>query len=57
MRSVIGEAQYKAKVAVVAASFPNFETFNSDVEVLVVVDDDDDDCEEVQLRLIDSSKE
>ena len=43
IRPVIGEAQYKAKVAVVAASFPNFATFDSEVEVLVVDDNDDGD--------------
>jgi hypothetical protein len=40
---VIGEAQYKLKVAAVAASFPNFATFDSEVEVLVVDDNDGDD--------------
>ena len=42
MRTVIGEAQYKAKVANVAANFPDFATFNSDVNVLVIDSSDND---------------
>ena len=43
MRTVIGEVQYRAKVATVAASFPeDFATFNSDVDVLVIDSSDDD---------------
>jgi hypothetical protein len=35
--------QYRAKVATVAASFPeDFATFNSDVDVLVIDSSDDD---------------
>ena len=43
MRTVIAEVQYRAKVATVAASFPeDFAPFNSDVNVLVKDSSDDD---------------
>ena len=39
IRPVIGEEKYTAKIAAVAASFPDYATFDSEVEVLVVGND------------------
>ena len=36
---MIGEEKYTAKIAAVAASFPDYATFDSEVEVLVVGND------------------